>query len=192
MTTPNDLSSGVSLRPLSVPTPPSRPSIIRPKNTPTDANPCNLDVERLIELGSGTIFWKPTSVRWEDDGTSNQESSLAMLLDWLNQPSNFDRFRNGYEQYDQKKASVLCAQYLFGQRCLTLRSWTAIRRKINSLHSLWAKAWADLHATGNGQDGRKLKDARPENREVVLESVLSKIPSIPSPLTSGRFFSVFH
>ncbi|EIW71482.1 hypothetical protein TREMEDRAFT_60408 [Tremella mesenterica DSM 1558] len=57
---------------------------------------------------------------------------------------------------------------------------------INSLHSLWAKAWADLHATGNGQDGRKLQDARPKNREVILESVLSKIPSIPSLLTSGQ------
>ncbi|KAE8965687.1 hypothetical protein PR001_g28651, partial [Phytophthora rubi] len=109
----------------------------------------------LVKLSKKAAAPPPTGkkrVMWHNDGLSDDVSSLSVLIDWITDGDNYDRYRGGEEQNGETKVALAeqVSRLISFKGIKTMRSAKDITSKISSLESSYRAAVDWLAATGQG------------------------------------------
>lgn len=87
--------------------------------------------------------------RWDADGVDGGKCSIDVLLDWITNPRNYQRWKGGGSRETKE---TLCGEIvsLLNQNGITSRKKADVRTKVQELINDYAKATDWLHRTGEG------------------------------------------
>eukprot|EP00644_Phytophthora_capsici_P000492 jgi/Phyca11/100404/e_gw1.4.1211.1 len=118
--------------------------------------------EQVDQSGRGiTRSGKKAPIFWDSDGVDGGKSSLRVVLEWMTNPANYNKWR-GSDRTSGKTKEALLPEIVAQLKavCIEHRDSPGVREKINSLEKQWRQAEDFRLATGAGiTDEKSLRDA---------------------------------
>ncbi|EEY56997.1 uncharacterized protein PITG_10548 [Phytophthora infestans T30-4] len=100
-------------------------------------------------------------VMWHNDGPAEDVSSLTVLIDWMTDGDNYERYRGGDAQSGENKTALAqkISRLISQKGIKTVRTAKDITNKIASLESSYRSVVDFLHGSGQGiTDETSLRD----------------------------------
>ncbi|KAF4034994.1 hypothetical protein GN244_ATG13010 [Phytophthora infestans] len=104
---------------------------------------------------------KKAPIFWDSDGVDGGKSSLRVVLEWMTNPANYNKWR-GSDRTSGKTKEALLAEIVAQLKAVGIehRDSPGVRENINSLEKQWRQAEDFRLATVAGiTDGKSLRDA---------------------------------
>ncbi|KAI9913358.1 hypothetical protein PsorP6_005573 [Peronosclerospora sorghi] len=148
------------------------------------STPIDVSVPAGTPKKPSTGAGRKKSISWVNDAVAPGRSSIQVLLDWLRERGNYDRWRGDTQKAISKESLAGEIVGLLKKKGITHLKNKGLRAKLQELQESYAKASDWKNQTGSGLEEKDLEDGT--NAVQVALTKMFKYWDVLHPIMSSR------